>query len=68
MVDGKNNPEWIHTPDDGRGARLVFIAGVLQKGMVIFADTKRMYAKIAREDNPLIYDIVRGHVTVIPHP
>ena len=62
-----SKPEWIHEPNDGRGARLVFCAGILQL-RAVYADVRRGFVKVARKDNPLQHDIVRGYVSVRPHP
>ena len=40
-------PDWIHTPDDGRGFRRVFVNGVEVKS--VYADTRRGYCEIYEE-------------------
>ena len=40
-------PDWIHTPDDGRGLRRVFVDGVEVKA--VYTDTRRGYCEAYEE-------------------
>lgn len=63
-------PDWIHTPDDGRGYRRVFVDGREIK-QVVYADTRRgivdanrLPLKADRWKKRAITDRFRGAVRV----
>lgn len=50
---GRGEPDWVHTPDDGRGARRVTVNGKPVE-RVVFADTRRGIIRAYR--HPLTMD------------
>ena len=58
----KNQPYWIHTHDDGRGARFVMVDWKFVD-KVLYADEKRGIVKVHREGRTI--DILKGKVVVI---
>lgn len=67
----KQQPPWVHTPDDGRGLRKVFLDGE-EVRMAVFADQKRGIVdryrqplKIHSRDERLITERLHGRVEVV---
>ena len=72
VVGGVMDGDHIHTPDDGRGLRRVYLDGVALE-RVVYADTERGIARvyddpprISRRRECVISRKVRGVVTVEP--
>jgi len=67
----KQQPPWVHTPEDGRGVRKVFLDGE-EVRMAVFADQKRGIVdryrqplKIHGRDERLITERLHGRVEVV---
>lgn len=61
----KTKPQWIHEAGDGRGPRQVYVDGVPLK-MVMYADQRRGFVRVAAPDSPANHYVVRGTVEVRP--
>lgn len=46
---------------------MIFCGGVLQD-RVVYADQRRGFIRKMSKESPMVHEVVRGHVTVIPHP
>lgn len=67
----KQQPQWIHKFDDGRGVRKVFLDGE-EVTMVVFADAKRGIVDrhrqpltIRQRDNQFVSERLHGRVEVV---